>query len=58
MSVLAPGTHGGEGGLRVVNDKFYARGVEKSEGMVGDEADDLEDDIGGGVEAGHLKGWK
>ena len=56
MRTLAPGTHRIEGGSLVVDDEFEASGLEKGEVVSRDEADDLEDDIGGGVEAGHLGG--
>lgn len=56
MGTLAPGAHRVEGGFGVADYELEASGLEKGEVVGRDEADDLKDDVGGGVEAGHL-GW-
>ena len=56
VGTLAPGAHRVEGGFWVIDDKFEASRLERGEVVGRNEADDLEDDIGGGVEAGHLMG--
>lgn len=58
MGTFAPGAHRIEGGFGVVGDELEASGLEKGEVVGGDEADDLEDDVGGRVQAGHLGGRK
>lgn len=51
---MAPRAHYVEGGFWVVDDKFQTSGLEKGEVVSREKADNLEDDIGGGVETGHF----
>ena len=58
MGFLAPWAHGSEGALGMVHDELQAGRLNEREVCGGNETDDLENDVGRGIEACHLQRLK